>query len=58
MARGDWFRNSNWNDAIETAFFAKLRRARSKAQYLKIQACTLAEKHPEVALRLLDQYRR
>lgn len=52
----DWFRNSTWDDSIERAFDEKLRRARRKEQYLRIQACTLAHSHPEVALKLLDRY--
>jgi tetratricopeptide (TPR) repeat protein len=52
----DWFRNTTWDDAIEKVFNKKLRRARRKEQYLRIQACTLARSHPEVALKLLDRY--
>jgi tetratricopeptide (TPR) repeat protein len=52
----DWFRNTTWNDAVEQAFNEKLSRARRKEQYLRIQACTLARSHPDVALRLLDRY--
>jgi tetratricopeptide (TPR) repeat protein len=52
----EWFRNTAWNASIERAFDAKLRRARRKEQYLRIQACTLARSHPEVALKLLDRY--
>ena len=56
MARGDWFRNTDWSDEIETAFFGKLRRARRKQQYLRIQASILARCQPAVALRLLNDY--
>ena len=56
MARDDWFRNSSWNAKIAEAFEAKLKRARRKGQYLRIQACTLAESHPEIALTLLERY--
>lgn len=52
----DWYRNMTWDEAIERTFFEKLRRARSKPQYLRIQACTLAHSHPEVALKLLERY--
>lgn len=52
----DWFRNTSWDESIERAFDERLRRARSKGQYLRIQACTLALSHPEVALKLLDRY--
>src|SRR5260221_5002195 len=56
MARDDWFRNTDWNRDVESAFLRKLGRAKHKAQYLRVQASILAESHPEIALRLLDQY--
>jgi len=56
MPRDDWFRHTDWNEEIEAAFFQKLRRARDKSQYLRIQASTIAGHIPEVALRLLDEY--
>ena len=52
----DWFRNTTWNESIERAFEKKLRRARRKEAYLRIQAGMLAPRHPEVALKLLDRY--
>jgi tetratricopeptide (TPR) repeat protein len=56
MTSDDWFRNKSWNARTEDAFFDKLRRARRKEQYLRIQASTLASTYPEVALRLLEHY--
>src|SRR6267154_1178466 len=56
MGRDDWWRNTSWNEGIEAAFFNKFARARNKAFYLRNQARFLASNHPEVALRLLDQY--
>jgi tetratricopeptide (TPR) repeat protein len=52
----EWFRNTDWNEAIAAAFDQKLKRARDKKQYLRIQACTLARSHPQIALELLDRY--
>lgn len=52
----DWFRSTTWNESVERAFNDRLGRARQKAQYLRIQACTLARSHPGVAIRLLDRY--
>ena len=52
----DWLRNTTWNKSVERAFDEKLRRARRKGQYPRIQARKPAHSHPEVALKLLDQY--
>jgi len=56
MAADEWFRNKSWNDTVASAFEEKLRRARRKSQYLRIQASILAPRHPLVALELLDRY--
>jgi tetratricopeptide (TPR) repeat protein len=56
VGRRDWFRNSSWDPQIEAAFRERLRRAKNKSQYLRIQASTLAKSFPDVALRLLDDY--
>jgi tetratricopeptide (TPR) repeat protein len=56
MSRDDWFRNARWDDAVAAKFEAKLKRARKKGQYLRIQACTLAKTEPTTALELLDRY--
>jgi len=56
MSRHDWYRNNTWDGVIEVAFTAKLKRARDKSQYLRIQASILAESQPEITLQLLDQY--
>jgi tetratricopeptide (TPR) repeat protein len=52
----DWYRNEHWNAEIARRFEERLARARQKQQYLRIQACLLAHREPEVALALLDRY--
>lgn len=52
----DWFRNEDWNPQIEKVFCERQRRARDKAQYLKLQAFHLVHRHPEAALSLLDKF--
>jgi len=57
MGNRDWFRHETWTDEIEAEFRAKLARARAQGpQYLKIQAGLLANRHPQIALRLIDEY--
>jgi tetratricopeptide (TPR) repeat protein len=56
MSRDDWYRNKTWDGDIEAAFTAKLKRARDKSQYLRIQANILADTQPEITLQLLEQY--
>jgi tetratricopeptide (TPR) repeat protein len=56
MGRDDWFRNEKWDAATESHFNEKLRRARDKAQPLRIQAYHLQSIDPKAALSLLDRY--
>jgi len=56
LSREQWFRNAKWDDQTAAQFETKLKRARNKGQYLRIQASTLRETNPKVALALLDRY--
>jgi len=56
MSREDWYRNVDWNDGIAATFEERLSRARHKSDYLRIQASSLTDRHPRVALALLDRY--
>lgn len=52
----DWYRNTSWDEESAAEFEEKLKRARpQKAQYLKIQGISLMEKHPKVAIELLER---
>ena len=62
MSRHDWYRQTEWSEAHAAAFFQRLSRSRSafhRAQYLRIQALTLAQTRLDsnllVALELLDR---
>lgn len=48
----EWFRQECWDHEIEAAFNARLSRARSKAQYLNIQAYTLLPSNSHAAASL------
>jgi hypothetical protein len=53
----DWYRNTDWNEAIETDFFERLSRSKSQRdQYLVLQAHHISESYPEVSLRLIQLY--
>src|SRR5262249_61122995 len=56
MSSAEWYRHTECNEEISERFEARLKRARRKAQYLRIQACSLARSEPRVALQLLDRY--
>ena len=57
MSSDDWYRNKKWSKSIEEHFYSKLKSVRvQRDQYLIIQALTLADKHPKVTLRLVDEY--
>lgn len=53
----DWYRHSDWNEAIAAEFEARLGRARSsgRAQYLSLQGYALLAKHPAQAEALLER---
>src|SRR5690606_10834397 len=62
MTQDDWFRRTTWTETDAQSFYERLRRSRGafhKAQYLRIQAYTLAQERQEplvrVALDLLGQ---
>lgn len=53
----DWYRRSDWNEAISADFEARLGRARpaGRAQYLSLQGYALLGKHPSQAEALLER---
>ena len=56
MGARAWSPSSTWSESIAAAFEERLRRARHKSQYLRIQAHALAASQPKVALNLLERY--
>lgn len=51
-----WYRNRDWDAAIAGAFEAKIARGRAqRAQHLMIQGQALIERHPDVAVGLLQR---
>jgi tetratricopeptide (TPR) repeat protein len=59
MSKTEWFRRTTWSDADREDFNAHLKRSRgagNKAQFLRIQACHLADagRHAD-AIELLDR---
>ena len=52
----DWYRNTIWTPDVAQRFEEKLRRARSKDQYLRIQALCLVKSNPDVALSLIERF--
>ena len=57
--RDQWFRNTSWDPAVESAFFARLTRSRrpNAMQYVRIQAYSLFDAgERESAERLLDYH--
>ena len=62
MANDDWFRNTTWNNQLETEFEGRLKRSRgafNKAQYLRIQASYLLDSNDKnvqlVGVRLITR---
>lgn len=56
MAGNEWFRNTTWTPEVASHFELKLRRARNKGEYLRVQATYLVRDHPKVAIELVDRY--
>jgi tetratricopeptide (TPR) repeat protein len=52
----DWYRSKTWTPDVAVRFEEKLRRAKMKDQYLRIQAASLIENHPEVAISLVQRF--
>ena len=51
-----WYRHRDWNEEIAAGFETRIARSRAqKAQYLMIQGQALTERHPDVAITLLER---